>query len=48
MEFDDSFLNERYIIQFINILGQNVDRDYKGIVFELYNDRFILIKNILQ
>ena len=48
LELECSFLNERYIIQFINILGQNVDRDYKGIVFELYNDGDIVKKYISQ
>ena len=38
LDLENNILNEKYIIQSINILGQNVDRDFQGVIFHLYND----------
>ena len=48
LDLENSILNDKYVIQSINILGQNVDRDLKGIVFELYNDGSVKRKYILK
>ena len=38
LDLENNLLNEKYVIQSINILGQNVDRDFQGVIFHIYND----------
>tara|TARA_Y100000589_G_scaffold167649_1_gene159530 strand:+ start:2588 stop:3982 length:1395 start_codon:yes stop_codon:yes gene_type:complete len=38
LDLENNILNEKYIIQSINILGQSVDRDFQGFIFHLYNN----------
>ena len=48
LDLENNILNEKYVIQSINMLGQNIDRDFQGVIFNLYNDGSIEKKYILK
>lgn len=41
---DNTILKEIFPIKLINVLGQEVDQNYKGIIFEYYNDGSVIKK----
>ena len=46
LDLNNNLIPEKYVIKIVNLLGQNINNDYKGTIFKIYNDGTIEKKYI--